>query len=345
MMNRQQHIHAIRLLLFGGLLPVLVAACSADVIEPMVEKPVAVTFTSGFARVITRSTLDNEWSDATQIEVRCSEAGQDDKRFTYQYDASENTWTAVSTAGKYYWPINDPSWVFSAWPTSYGSSPIMTKTVAANQTVYDENSNPSGITEDIYEGYDLLYCPSTTATYRQPVTLNFLHQMARVKVIVNSSNTDTKDQVTSINFGDGHVGLEGHITTQATTTANATWALDDSQNSTIQMRNRTTTAEAATNVYTFECMVPPQSYTTNIITNLLYITTQYEDSGTQNRTYSFSGTYTFLSGNIYTYNLAISEEGKVTLLTVQVEPWADVENVNNTATIPNSYPNANVTEN
>ena len=213
MMNGLPHIHATKLLLWGVLLPLLLVGCSADGNEPTVEKPVAVTFTTDFARVITRSTLDNEWADGTQIVVCCSETGKDDKKYTYQYDASENKWTATSAANKYYWPINDPSWVFSAWPTNDEDAPITTMTVAANQTVKDETTNPSGITEDTYVGYDLLYCPPTSATYRQPVTLNFLHQMARVKVIVNSSNTDTKDQVTSITLGDGHVCLQGHITT------------------------------------------------------------------------------------------------------------------------------------
>lgn len=341
MINITQHITTIKLLL-AAMLPLLAVACSTDSAEPTAIEPQAVTFSSGFARVVTRSTLDNEWADSTQIVVCCTETGKTDKKYTYQYNDSEDTWAAVSTASKYYWPINDPSWTFSAWPAGYGDSPKTTMTVAANQSVYHATNNPSGITESVYEGYDLLYCPPTTATYRQPVTLNFLHQMARVVVIVNSSNTDNKETVTNITYGGGHVGLTGNITTQATSSANALWTVSGSQNSTVTMRNRTTTTEASNNQYTFECILTPQSYTQQTPATLITITTTCTEYPT--RTYNYSSNFSLAAGNQYTYSISISESGKIVVSTVQVTPWTSVA-INGTGNYPsNSYPSTAVTE-
>lgn len=334
MINITQHINTIKLLL-AAMLTLLMAACSTDGREPTAIDSQAVSFSPGFARVITRSTLDNEWANETQIVVCCSEEGKDDKKYIYQYDASENKWTATSAASKYYWPINDPSWTFSAWLAGYGDSPKTTMTVAADQSL-------TGITETDYEGYDLLYCPPISATYRQPVTLNFLHQMARVKVIVNSSNTDNKETVTNITYGGGHVGLTGNIETQATSSANALWTVSGSQNSTITMRNRTTTTEASSNQYTFECILPPQSYTQQTPATLITITTTCTEYPT--RTYNYSSNFSLAAGNQYTYSISISESGKIVVSTVQVTPWTSVT-VNGTGNYPdNNYPSTTVTE-
>ena len=344
MINITQHITTIKLLL-AAMLPLLAVACSTDGAEPTAIEPQAVVFTPSIARVITRSTLDNEWADGTQIVVCCSEAGKTDKKYTYQYNDTDDKWSAVvqTLQGKYYWPINNPSWSFSAWPASYGNAPKTTMTVAANQSVYSA-TNTSGIDEATYLGYDLLYCPktpqTTNETYRQPVELNFLHEMARVVVIVNSSNTDYHETVTNITYGGGHVGLSGQIDTQATTSANATWSLTAGQSSTITMRNRTKTAEAENNQYTFECMLPPQSYATSA--TLMTITTTCTEYPT--RTYNYSNSFTLLAGNQYTYSLSISESGKIVVSSIQVTPWTPVS-INGTANYPaNSYPSAAVTE-
>lgn len=335
-MNRLQHIHTTKHLLAGLLLPLLAAACTADGIEPVAEGPVAVTFSPAFARVITRSTIDNEWADSTEIVVRCSEAGQADKDYTYQYDATEDTWTATDDSQKYYWPINDPSWTFSAWPASYGTSPLNTKEVADNQST-------SNVDATAYEGYDLLYCPPDGATFRQPVTLAFQHLMSRVVVIVNSSSTDEKEKVTNIDFGGGHVGLKGSADL---TTSPVTWTLTNGQASTITMRSTTSDEEEDALLFTYECILPPQSYDTgsdNTLFDIIVITTKGESN--EEHTYKYSGrAITMLPGNQYTYSLSVTDGSKILVSTLQVVPWTS-STVSSCAEYGNNnYPTENVTE-
>lgn len=321
------------------LLSVITVACSDVSSNEPAGDASAVAFSPRLHAPVTRSTLDNSWTTGQTIRIT---NGTD--TYDYSYDAGTDTWTAVGS--KFYWPINNPSWDFEAWPADYGEAPKTEMTVKANQTANTTDTENDGITEASYEDYDLLYCPPTSATYRQPVTLSFLHQMARVVVILNTNNTEEQDEVTKIELGNSHIGLKGSIATQATTSANATWTLDNSSaytGKTITMRNRTTADEKKRNVYTFECMLPPQRYDTSA--KLLSITTDYKDGGTtKHHTFSYTATFNYQSGNVYTYDLAASAAGKIILLNMQVQPWEAVENIDNTAVYDNVYPGSNVVE-
>ena len=336
------------ILLASILLSALSLIACTDENQEQADSEVPVSFTTVMGHVVTRSTLDNIWPNSTDIKVRRSKTGETPVVFDYVTAATSSAassgvavaLTPKTDADKFYWPINNPSWQFDAWPAAFhdteNGGPITTMTVVADQSVYHATNNPSGIKESVYEGYDLLYCLPFTATYRQTVPLAFQHLMARVVVIVNSSSTDQHEQVTNIAFGGGHVGLAGSVNL---TTDPVTWTLTGGQTSTVaKMRNKTTKEEKQSHIYTFECILPPQSYATS--GELIVITTTGDGSP---RTYKYSNSYTLEPGNQYTYSLAISESGKIVVSTVQVMPW-ETSTVSNTATYGNNYPSTIVTE-
>jgi len=303
----------------------------------------------------TRSTLDNEWPLNTEISIS---NGTD----VYIYKTGE---TVSDPAGSYalspktytfYWPVNHSSMSFEAWypVASVKQAGI---TVAENQTVYNETTNPSGITDATYLGYDLLYCPEHEFAYLSNVPLEFFHQMSHVIVLVNTSATEghdeivesetvrVKEKVEGISFGGGRLGLTGTISTYCTYGAangSTIWSTP-TQSKSIAMRPLTERTNASNNIYAFECILPPQSNATEA--GLITITTSgaLNNEGTAQieRTYTYNADFTLQSGYEYTYDLAISEQGTITIDKVKVDPWnATVQNVNNTATIPNnSYPN------
>ena len=312
------------------LLALLLSACSADSGIGSAEMGEAVEFSLSFAKAVTRAgdgdnrTVDNLWPAGAQVTIS---NGTTQNNFTTGSSPGTSSGVAVSLAPvseDFIWPTNDPHWSFSAWYPA-GNSPAMSQTVIA-----DQNS----LEDAYYYAYDILYCPTMAVTFRQkPVTLNFLHQMARVVVIVNSTYTETKETVTEVKFGYGHIALSRNIDALATTNANGqtTWK-DGTQNSTITMRTNTAMTNATSHVYAFECMLPPQA-STGDVTNLVQITTD------KPRTYNYTSSFSFQSGYQYTYNLLISEQGVITLATVQVTDWTTGSPVNNTATIPDSsYP-------
>lgn len=316
-------------LTFAFLLILLSAACTSDHLDVSQEKGEPVVFALSFNNTVTRAvTMDNLWPANTEVTI------SNGTNINFTTGASPSTTSSVATSlapvgdANFIWPTTDPSWSFSAWYPA-GSSPVTSQTVAADQ---------SSLTESQYNAYDLLYCPPLAVGFRQkPVTLNFLHQMSRIVVIVNSSYTENKETVTGVQFGDGHIALTGNITTQPTTWANGTtvWS-QGTQNSTITMRPNAAMTNASSHVYGFECMVPPQSYATEI-SHLLAISSTGATEG--NRTYYYGASFNMQAGYQYTYNLLISEQGVITLATVKVTDWTTGTPVSNTATIPDkSYP-------
>ena len=319
-------------LTFAFLLILLSAACTSDHLDVSQEKGEPVVFALSFNNTVTRAvTMDNLWPANTEVTI-----SNGTTRINFTTGASPSTTSSVATSlapigdDNFIWPTTDPGWSFSAWYPA-GDSPVTSQTVAADQS-------QNNLTESQYNAYDLLYCPPLAVSFRQkPVTLNFLHQMSRIVVIVNSSYTENKETVTGVRFGDGHIALTGNITTQPSTWVNGTtvWS-QGTQNSTITMRPNAAMTNASSHVYGFECMVPPQSYATEI-SHLLAISSTEATEG--NRTYYYGASFNMQAGYQYTYNLLISEQGVITLATVKVTDWTTGTPVNNTATIPDkSYP-------
>ena len=314
-----------------------------------------MAFSLAFNNTVTRAgvddnrTIDNLWPKDAHVTISNVTStytvamGAKTSDFTVGESPSLSSDVATSLSpiaddGNFIWPTTNPNWSFSAWYPA-GDHPQMNITVAADQTVWKETSNPNGLKDAEYNAYDLLYCPSTTVTFRQkPVTLNFLHQLARVVVIVNSNYTEDKGEVTAVEFGGGKVALSGSIQNLGTTGANGatTWTTG-TQNSTIKMRDHSTDDEKASHVYTYECMLPPQA-SDGTVSNLVKIYSHGTQKG--ERTFKTSDmSFEMKAGYQYTYNLLISEQGVITLATVMVTDWETGQAVGNTATIPNnSYP-------
>lgn len=303
----------------------------------------------------TRSTLDNEWPLNTEISIS---NGTD----VYIYKTGEtvsdpaDSYALSPKTSSFYWPVDHSNMSFEAWyPVAAARQAGIT--VAENQTVYNETTNPSGITDATYLGYDLLYCPEHEFAYLSNVQLEFFHQMSHVIVLVNTSATEghdetieseivrVKEKVEGISFGGGRLGLTGTISTYCTYGAanGSTIWNTPTQSKSIAMRPLAALTNASNNIYAFECILPPQSNATTT-SPLINITTSGAVDHTNapiTRTYTYNDAYTLQSGYEYTYDLAISEQGTITIDKVKVDPWnATVQNVNNTATIPNnSYPN------
>ena len=326
------------------LLAMLMISCSSDSFDDVQEVNEPVVFSLSFGNTVTRAaTVDNLWPANTQITI----SNGSKKTYTTGNNPSNVSGAATSLTpigdDAFIWPTTNPSWSFSGWYPA-GTIPTTNMTVAADQTIYDEVTNMSGITDAVYYGYDILYCPPMAVSFRQkPVTLTFLHQMARIVVIVNSSYTETKETVDSVKFGGGNIALSGNITSQPMSSANngtTTWSVG-TQNQTINMRPIASMTNATSNVYAFECMLPPQSSSNNEVTNLVHISSTTKAAEPTKRVYNYKNSFNIQAGYQYTYNLLISEQGVITLATVKVTDWQTGAAINNNAVIPdNNYPNS-----
>lgn len=345
-----KHSTYITLCLFATLLASAMIACSSDTdIGNEIDENVAsvgepVTFAMAFSNELTRSgtTIDNVWSANKTVTIanNASTAVMHDYTTGTTVTTNADGYTVLTPiTDNFIWPINNPNWSFSGWYPAAASAPSGI-TVAADQ---------STLTSAEYEDYDLLYCPPTPVTFRQkPVALTFLHQLARVVVIIGSGYTDTKETVTKVEFGGDKVSLKGTISslgttlnTNGTTTWNVTAA---NQTNSITMRANSDMTDATNHTYAFECMLPPQAYKENesvvSVSNLIKITSvkKAPEAGVQ-RTYHYNNTIDMKAGYQYTYNLLISEQGVVTLATVKVTDWITGSPINNDAVYPqNSYP-------
>lgn len=350
------------------LLATVSAGCSSDVDESH-EQRVPVSFSTSFFKVsTTRSTLDNIWPNNFQITI------SDGTGKTYTYQTADNSSELASGATSSLKPVTDaiywdnPTVVFSAWAPAGGTAAPASWTVPADQSILDNSDpdNPKGISDAAYLANDLLYCPPeiTTFTFQQstPIHLQFHHELARIIVRINSSYTEgheeTVDEVTvtkkevveNVAFGGNRLALSGTIT-HSTTGANGstTWALPETKNLSItKMRPLASLTNASNNVYAFECIVIPQANTTTTDA-LIDITTSGAEDHTHTlvaRTYTYKSAFEFKSGYQYTYDLAISEQGTVTLDRVKVQDWdGTVVAVDNGAVIPaNSYPMPSTSE-
>lgn len=311
-----------------------------------------VVFSASMQESITRSsTLDNEWTSAMHVAVRNTTNNQ---VLDYVVQSDQTTlrpatmgtvsgsnpwWSAAQAATTFWWPASTQSLTFDAWCVNggaYSSAQPESFTVAV-----DQNTQSA----DDYQKQDVLYAPAVETAWKQTVPLVFYHQMARVVVTVNSSLTEGAQSVTGVTFGSnnmfrtGSISNWGYTGTQATISGNATaWDRNSLANpSTIVMRN--TASDATNKVFTYECLLPPQSGG-NESTALITITTTPSATATaverNSDTYTLKQAYDMKAGYLYDYNIAVSEKGKVSITTVMVYDWSSTENVAGTATVPNA---------
>ena len=336
---------------------IAVGCTSVETIDSRQETPRPVAFSLQTAPTVTTraaSTLDNLWPSATVISI-----SNGTNVYNYQTAAeSSSTDDAVTlspVSSIFYWPVDDPGWSFSAWYPAT-ASPTSTSTATASITVNADQTETT-TSEATYKSYDLLYCPPTTATFWATVPLVFHHQMARVIVMINSDGTEGHDEmvgsetvrkkevVTNVALGGtNRLGLTGTITTFSTTGANGStvWNVATKGACITKMRPLASHTNAASNLYAFECILPPQKDETADAPLIDITTSGAEDHNHQliTRTYTYKSAFDYKAGYQYTYNLAISEQGTVTLDRVKVEGWdATVVGVSADADYPNnSYP-------
>ena len=332
------------------LLAILSVGCSSDVDESH-EQRVPVSFSTSFFKVsTTRSTLDNIWPNNFQITI------SDGTGKTYTYQTADNSSELASGAASPLKPVTDiiywdnPTVVFSAWAPAGGTAAPTSWTVPADQRT---------ISDADYLVNDRLYCPPeiTSFTFRQSeaIHLQFHHELARIIVRINSNYTEghvetvneqqviKKEVVENVSFGGSRLALSGTITHSKTgVNSSTTWTLPETKNLSItSMRPLASLTNASNNVYAFECIVIPQANTTGT-DPLIDITTSGAEDHNHTlvaRTYTYKSAFEFQSGYQYTYDLAISEQGTVTLDRVKVQDWDATVSVNNGAVIPpNSYP-------
>ena len=313
----------------------LLAACSADQAEKTEETPGqpgdAVEFTSNFGKGITRAApLDDMWFLDAQVAI-CDAVSQTVMPYKVVSIGTDGTATLASAAtsqnstNTFYWAPLDDSRTFRGW-YPYSASLSNSISVEANQ---------ASLSPEEYQNQDILYAPDVVAPYKAPAELHFYHQLCRVSVTVNSSNTENSKPVTAMTLGNGNIALAGTISTWGATGSSASgtttvWNVP-SGNSNIVMRQ---TGRDDTNcLYTFECLLPPQSGGSTG-TTLFNITTTYV--GTQ-KTSSYMDTYNFQAGCRYQYNLVLSAQGALTVTTVQVTDWATESLGSIVADVPIGY--------
>ena len=316
-MNVRHDIYLLLLLLSFGMV-----ACSTDASADMEEERMPVAFSTSFSAVTRSSTIDNMWISGDAVAVS---NGTD----TYLYTAAAN-----STAGgrvnltygtyelQFFWPTSDPNWSFTAWYPYNNGTQWTSATVAADQSVYDDTHDPAtGITDDAYHAYDLLYAPSVTPGYHKRTHLVFYHQLAHVVVnatVTPKTGSTATEEITDIFLGSDNVALTGGLTMgtagASVETPTIAWTIAPAdQENTITMRH----AATANTLYTYECMMLPQTVG-DADTPLLTIKTS---DGSLERTYLYKSSYTFLPGYEYTFTLTITEVGMLKVQNLTIVGW------------------------
>ena len=306
-------------------------SCTTDPMETQKEScGVPVSFTMGFPVITTRAeatTLDNIWTANKQhIAVKNMTTNS-----VQEYVPKETSATSVASvpltlvdiSETYYWPQTNPNWTFTAW-YPYAASAPSGITVA-------EDQQSSNVSDADYLNYDLLYAPTVTPTFLENVPLVFYHQMARVVVTVNSSYTENQDEVTLVKFGKENISLTASLSPGSTgTNGTASWSSYSNTGKTIIMRNTSTDAGKALNVYTFECMLPPQSGGSTS-TTLLTIST----NATSDNNFEYKNAFNLMAGNQYNYDMAVSAAGRIIIISATVTGWdSPTVNIGNAATFP-----------
>ena len=323
-----------------GLLLVLPSACSQDE-DPTAKGNIdnqddAVAFTINLGKP-TRAftTFDNYWTADQKISVRGNRIDftnetltEESKVFTYKAaetsSASEGRvvivpdvsglgdWTHDNT---FFWSTRVALRTFSAWYPAAASEP-------SNITV------PENQTADTYYNYDILYAPAVTVGFKETVNLTFYHQLCRIIVTVNSAATKRSKPVSDIKFGKNNIARTGSITTFGSTGEGApgtktVWDVP-AANKTETVTMRLQSADNTTHIYTYECIVPPQSLAA---TDVLFQITMddVKNNTTLTKDYipseMFQDAPNFQAGYLYNFSVTLSAAGMVNISTVQVYDW------------------------
>lgn len=325
------------------LLALLLSACSSNGEQDSFLLPEPVDFSMEFGNSQTRAntTLDNVWPSQAEVAVYDNTHILKYKTPTYQdpenAPASEASVSLQGVSEKFFWPTDGQSKFFSAWYPYTSTVPELplTVTVAEDQTT-------TGIPENSdYYNYDKLYSPAKLFGFRKRVSLKFYHQMCRIVVNVNA--IATQGIVNSIALGNGNIKLSGEITTLGETGDGATgtktvWD-NLSGSATIKMRKDTERSSETTRMYTFECILPPQSGG-DFETQLLYISgSAYNKTSLSQeaKNYRYSAEYDWKAGYQYNYNMSLTKEGALTVSTVTVKNWGTTDFAYGDADVPDAY--------
>lgn len=330
-MRRKIFLYDVTLLL----LTVLLSSCSAEqtgeVVETQAQLGDAVEFTSNFGRGATRAApLDDMWFLDAQVSI-CDAVSQTVMPYKVVSIGTDGTASLASTAtspnstNTFYWGALDVSRTFRGW-YPYSASLSGSISVSANQ---------STLSADAYQNQDILYAPDVVAPYKSLAELHFYHQLCRVVVTVNSSTTENSKPVTAITLGSGNISLSGTISTWGATGTSATgtatvWNVSPGSSNIVL---RQTGRDDTNCIYTFECLLPPQSGGSTE-TALFNITTT---EGSNQKTSQYKDTYNFQAGRRYQYNLVLSAQGALNVTTVQVTDWATESLGNIVADVPIGY--------
>ena len=348
-----------------GLLLILTVACSQTE-EPTTtvegdnpDDAVAFTISAGKpTRAFT--TFDNYWTADQKISVKGKRIdftkeslAEETKVFTYKAKKSSSAsegrveiipevgnnradWTPDNT---FFWSTRVTSRTFSAWYPAAESEPS-SKTVPEDQT-------ETALTiygRDTYYDYDILYAPEVTVGFKETVDLTFYHQLCRIIVTVNSAATKRSKPVTEIKFGKQNIATSVTYTNLGVTGSRSSGAMtvwsepaDAAKNKDIVMRLKS--ADSNSHVYTYECIVPPQSLpATNVLFQIKLHDSQSETKPYPILEYKPSEMYqdapNFQAGYQYNYSITLSAAGMVNISSVQVYDWTTETITGLNATVP-----------
>ena len=330
-MNVRYAIYILLLLLSFGMV-----ACSADSSTEVSEERIPVAFLTEFSAPTRASTIDNVWNSGDTIAVNNGTK-------TYMYTASttsaEGNFVKLTFSDyneQFFWPTEDKHWTFYAWYPYNDGEKQTSVSVADDQrgTSADTPADEGTLKTKDYHNYDLLYA-TAVPEYRRRVYMTFYHQLAHiiVKATVTPNTGNAHEQITSIQLGSSNVAVTGDITMGTTgasvTTPSVAWtvpATDETSTSTINMRHAATSGA----LYTYECMLPPQTigdantplFTINTSYTYTYTdNTNTEQTETLTRTYLYKGPYTFLPGYEHTFTFTIDEVGILKVQNLTIVSW------------------------
>lgn len=327
----------------------LALGCSVDDVQNL-ESPQGeiVSFVpEDFAYVTRNTTFDNIWT-AGQIISICegtkvvpykaiTTSGSSGNRVAFVPVNTNSKGRPLTDADAHFWPTISTSKSFTAWyPNTEEklSAPL-------DIEVSDDQRTSEQLSDELYKKYDLLYAYVNNVGYKETVVLPFYHQLARVVVSINGSATGTK--VSSIEFGGGKVSVEGKIETLGTSGADATgeqvtWTIDSEKKiHTIKMR--CVESDDDNHVYTYECILPPQSWLESV--SLIKISGQrpLADTTMKDVTYTYDAAFVLKAGYQYIYRLNTSKAGVVSLASATVLNWQATGDYSGNAGYPDiSYP-------
>ena len=309
------------------LLSLGMVACSADASVDTSEERIPVAFSTEFSAPTRASTIDNIWNGGDAIAIS---NGSETHRYTTVASSTAGDKVNLSSVyeEQFFWPTDDPHWTFTAWYPYNNGEQWTSVEVADDQrgTSADTPADEGTLPAAAYYDFDLLYAQKVSE-YHKRVHLLFYHQMAHI--IVNATVTPNTgvahEQITSIQLGSSNVAVTGDITMGTTgasvTTPSVAWtvpAAGQTSTSTINMRHAATSGA----LYTYECMLPPQTIG-DANTPLFTINTSYDvtDTETLTRTYLYKGPYTFLPGYEYTFTFTIDEVGILKVQNLTIVSW------------------------